>query len=993
MKRILTIILLIINCQLSIVNCKAQQGQWTWMNGSNLPNQPAVYGTQGVFAAGNTPPSLYEPCQWTDHQGNFWLFAGLNYYQDDLWKFDPLINQWAWMKGPGVAGQAGIYGTLQVPSVSNNPGGRGYGEVSWLDNNNILWLYGGDGFDVNNIAGPLGDLWKYDMTTNEWTWMNGSNTNSPAAVYGTQGVPDPANTPGGLTESNAAWVDGNNNLWMYGGDLPDGAAMSALWMFNTSTYKWTWVSGSSAENAPIVYGTKGVPNAANMPGGRFCYASWKSSNGDFWLFGGNGRDDMWRYNIASNEWTWMSGTDIVNSPGNAGTQCVPDTANFPSGRTENRACWTIGCDNFVNYGGTDLSDLWNFNASTLQWTWMNGTANTSSVPNWGTILVPSPTNAPGVRRGSIGWKDIAGNLWMFGGWGTYNDVWKFVVDTTCPHVSGSGPVVSAFTGTPVNGCNPLTVTFNNSSVNSSNFSWNFGDNSTSNSMNPTHTFTDSGTYTVRLIANGSCNLFADTSTMTITVNPSPAPVIIGDSVFCIGTISILNSGSFASYNWSNGSTSQTISVDSSNTYTVTVTSANGCTGTASKLITVYSNPTPTIGGGDSVCAGDSLMIYTDFYSHYLWNNGDTTSINNISTAGTYFVTVTDYHGCTAIDSITISVNPLPIPVITASGPTTFCQGDSVTLTISLFPNYHWSNAATTQAITVKTLGNYIVTVTTAFGCTATTSDSVNVIPLPNVTCSFHADTTKGCSPLTIQFINTSINSASYLWRFGDGDTSTAMNPIHTYTDSGSYSITLITTNTNPCGTVIDSVKLVDYIQVNVFHPLAAFTSNYATPIYTGDSIHFQGESYDLYGTITLWQWWFGDGTGTNFINPIHEWNLPGMYQVELIITDNKGCKDSTIYDYIDVIEGIIEIPNIFSPNNDGYNDFFEIKASGIATFQLDIFNRWGMKLFTSNSINIMWDGYNQNGLQCPDGTYYYVIKATGDSGTAYNRAGFVVLIR
>src|ERR1019366_469318 len=149
-----------------------------------------------------------------------------------------------------------------------------------------------------------------------------------------------------------------------------------------------------------------------------------------------------------------------------------------------------------------------------------------------------------------------------------------------------------------------------------------------------------------------------------------------------------NSGSFASYNWSNGSTSQTISVDSSNTYTVTVTSANGCTGTASKLITVYSNPTPTIGGGDSVCAGDSLMIYTDFYSHYLWNNGDTTSINNISTAGTYFVTVTDSHGCTAIDSITISVNPLPIPVITASGSITFCIGGSVILTSTPYATYH-----------------------------------------------------------------------------------------------------------------------------------------------------------------------------------------------------------------------------------------------------------------------------------------------------------------
>jgi gliding motility-associated-like protein len=546
---------------------------------------------------------------------------------------------------------------------------------------------------------------------------------------------------------------------------------------------------------------------------------------------------------------------------------------------------------------------------------------------------------------------------------------------------------------PIIGCDSITVTFNNTSTNSTFYTWSFGDSTFSTTTNPTHTYSDTGTYTVMLIANASCSIHADTSTMTITVHPSPAPAIIGDSVFCIGTTSILNAGSFATYNWSTGSTTQTVTVDSANIYTVTVTNASGCTGTAVKTIIVNSNPTPTIAGGDSVCAGDSLMIYTVFYSHYLWNNGDTTSINYISAAGTYIVTVTDSHGCTAIDSITISVNPLPIPVITASGSITFCIGGSVILTSTPYATYHWNNGASTQTITVNTSGNYIVTVTTPFGCTGTTSDSVTVIPLPIVSSSFHADTTKGCTPLTINFINTSNNGTSYLWRFGDGDTSTTMNPIHIYTDSGTYSITLITTNSGPCGTEIDSVTLVDYIQVNVFHPIAAFTSNYVTPIYTGDSIHFQDQSYDLYGTITLWQWWFGDGKGTNFINPIHEWNLPGLYQVELIVTNKEGCKDSTIFDYIDVIEGIIEIPNTFTPNNDGYNDFFAINASGIESFQLKIFNRWGMKLFTSNSINIMWDGYNQSGLQCPDGTYYYILKATGYTGTAYNRAGFVMLLR
>jgi len=994
------LLFLIVNCQLSIVNCKAQQGQWTWMNGSNLPNQPAVYGTQGVFAPANTPPALYEACEWTDLNGHFWLFGGTAEY-NNLWQFDPAINQWAWMNGPGnVIQQPGVYGTQNVPSPTNIPGSRGWGAATFTDLAGDLWLMGGYGYDANSNEGNLNDLWKYNIATNEWTWMAGPTTCNNNGNYGTLLVPAPINNPPSRSEMNGSWVDNSGNLWYFGG--AGLGSLSDMWRYNVSTNEWTWMSGPNMVNQLANYGTKGVPAAINTPGGRTVYAKWKDSNGNFWIFGGcdsilQVMNDLWRYDPTTGIWTWMSGTNVFDDPGTAGTQCVPDTSNIPAARRENRTVWTRPCDNFVSFGGFGTTvfgynDLWNYNVGTNQWTWMSGSITQNVAGNYGTITVSSPANSPPSRGGSSGWIDTAGNLWVFGGYGYYNDMWRFVPDSTCPHL-GTDTITSAFTAIPISGCNPLTVTFNNTSTNSTSYTWSIGNSTFSTTTNPTHTFTDSGTYIVRLIANAFCGIHADTSTMTITVNPSAAPVISG-SMLCDSMPSILDAGTFISYNWSTGSTAETITVTTPNTYTVTVTNANGCTGTASRAITVNPNPTFTITGGDSLCAGSSLTIDAGPYSQYLWNNGTTTETNSVTLAGIYFVTVTDANGCKGVDSITITVNPSPVPVIIASGPTTFCQGDSVILSTTPFVNYSWSGGgATTEAITVKTSGNYLVTVTNAFGCTGTTSDSINVIQLPNVTSSFHADTTIGCSPLTIRFINTSFNGTSYLWRFGNGDTSTVMNPTYTFLDSGSYSITLITTNSGPCGIVVDSITMVDYIQVNVFHPTASFTSNYATPIYTGDSIHFQDQSYDHNGIITLWQWWFGDGTGTNFENPIHEWNLPGMYQVELIVTDNQGCKDSVLYDYIDVIEGIIEIPNTFSPNNDGYNDFFEIKASGIETFQLEIFNRWGMKLFTSNSINIMWDGYNENGLQCPDGTYYFVLKATGYTGNAFNRAGFIILLR
>src|SRR6185295_4560425 len=95
----------------------AQGGVWTWMNGDSTITSVGHFGTQGVFDSLNSPPSFYEACEWTDQQGNFWLFGGrATSDYGDLWKFNPSINQWAWIKGTGLPNQAGIYGVQGVPS-------------------------------------------------------------------------------------------------------------------------------------------------------------------------------------------------------------------------------------------------------------------------------------------------------------------------------------------------------------------------------------------------------------------------------------------------------------------------------------------------------------------------------------------------------------------------------------------------------------------------------------------------------------------------------------------------------------------------------------------------------------------------------------------------------------------------------------------------------------------------------------------------------------
>ena len=158
------------------------------MNGSNLTNQFAVYGTQNVFAPANTPPAVFEACEWTDLQGNFWLFGGGNGSGDtlynDLWEFKPAINQWAWIKGPGILNQNGVYGTINVANINNNPGAR-QSNPTWVDTAGNLWLFGGNGIDESGLPGLLDDLWKYNIATNEWTWMAGSNAAGDPGSYGT----------------------------------------------------------------------------------------------------------------------------------------------------------------------------------------------------------------------------------------------------------------------------------------------------------------------------------------------------------------------------------------------------------------------------------------------------------------------------------------------------------------------------------------------------------------------------------------------------------------------------------------------------------------------------------------------------------------------------------------------------------------------------------------------------------------------------------------
>ncbi|NCT93019.1 MAG: T9SS type B sorting domain-containing protein [Chitinophagaceae bacterium] len=273
--------------------------------------------------------------------------------------------------------------------------------------------------------------------------------------------------------------------------------------------------------------------------------------------------------------------------------------------------------------------------------------------------------------------------------------------------------------------------------------------------------TTGNTYSVTVTNAAGCT--AVTST-TVTVNALPTPTISasGPLSFCAGNSVDLTASGGVSYAWSGGPNTATYAnISTGNTYSVTVTNAAGCTAVTSTTVTVNALPTPTISasGPLSFCAGNSVNLTASGGVSYAWAGGPSTAAYaNITTGNTYSVTVTNAAGCTAVTSTTVTVKALPTPTISASGPLSFCAGNSVDLTASGGVSYAWAGGPNTAAYANITTGNtYSVTVTNAAGCTAMTSTTVTVNPLPNLQVNTPAAV---CSPGVVNLTLPAVTSGS-----------------------------------------------------------------------------------------------------------------------------------------------------------------------------------------------------------------------------------------
>jgi N-acetylneuraminic acid mutarotase len=196
-------------------------GTWTWMSGVNTKNPSGNYGSKGTGSASTVPGGRSGAVSWTDSSGTMWLFGGAGYdgagttgALNDLWKYTPGGN-WTWVAGANTVNQNGIYGTQGVAGATNTPGGRS-SAAAWVDGGGNLWLWGGNGYDGGGTLDLLNDLWKYSPSTNQWTWMAGSNLVGGTGNYGTLAVPGRPNIPGARSLPTV-WTDSKGTAWLFGG--------------------------------------------------------------------------------------------------------------------------------------------------------------------------------------------------------------------------------------------------------------------------------------------------------------------------------------------------------------------------------------------------------------------------------------------------------------------------------------------------------------------------------------------------------------------------------------------------------------------------------------------------------------------------------------------------------------------------------------------------------------------------------------------------------
>ncbi|MFY0675579.1 MAG: PKD domain-containing protein, partial [Bacteroidia bacterium] len=605
---------------------------------------------------------------------------------------------------------------------------------------------------------------------------------------------------------------------------------------------------------------------------------------------------QWQVSTDSLNWTDISGeTSMSYQPGaiqgnnwfrrldSDGNSCGPDTSNVlklaifaqpKAGFTANAACQgkqTLFTDTTELAFGKITSYAWSFGDQ--------GTSNQQNpinvYKNSGSYTVTLSIVADGGCNSSIT-KTVAVN--------TVPSV-DFVTTTECE-------------GTATDFTNKSSISSGTLS-----YAWDLGDNNSSTATEPNHTYTNAGYYNVQLTATSSEGC-VDSVMRTVQVKRVAQPNFSATAV-CEGlSTSFTNLSTNAStYSWDFGNSSgsstkenPTYKYASSGSYTaiLTATSADGCSDTIHKQVSVYALPTASFSATE-VCLGET----TDFTnsssgaSNYQWVFGNGTSSNKFEpgiiygSAGDYDVelTVTTTNGCTDNITNTVTVNALPSVSFTTAD---ICLSEDLATINNTTgaSSYAWTfgdgsgSSTTAPTHTYSANGNYEVKLvaTSADGCIDSASTNINAFAVPDV--SFTAANV--CDGNDVVFNNTSKIAAgtmTYVWDLGNGASTGNPAPSYQYGSDGNYTVKLVATSNNGCqdsstsSVTVYAMPIVDFSAPNVCYGDTMFTTNNTSG-------------------AASYVWSFDDGNSSTDVSPFNFYASSDDYNVQLIATTSNNCVDS-----------------------------------------------------------------------------------------------------
>jgi gliding motility-associated-like protein len=899
-----------------------------------------------------------------------------NTYLTDFWKYNSHTNTWTAIPSyPGSGPLSGIGFAIE---------GKGYVGLGWTSSNGA------------------NDLWRYDTITNAWTQM--------------------ATFPGSGRYATSAFVIGHK-AYVVGGSVGGAPYLQDLWVYdahqNTWTQKANWPGGDVEAFINFSIGNRGYVGDGWYPGCQeqmFEYDTtantWTpiapppqaigiTETPDTWVIGakgyvctgGNcsdaGQRDGWMYDTVTKSWCEFAYIAAAKlSRGNAVAFTLDNMGYFCTGQDTNRNCladlWEYTPSTEINVSDTaggcsgasvQFSSTTSYLGSAWSWSFPGGVPTTSTLQN------------PAVSYPVSGTYTAKLILTACGGGDT--------VSRTITVIAG------ALGGVTLNGKSPIckgtsdTLTI----AGGTSYTWSTGATTSSIIISSTSTTTYSVT-----VVNGVCS--KDTS-IKITVLPYPTISLTGNDTVCAGISTTLTASGGTSYLWNTGATTNFISPLPTSNTTYSVTVSNGaCSRDTS--INVIVNPSPALIAGppsNTICSSQTVALSASGAISYTWTPATGLSCTtcsdpmaNPTSSTTYVVTGYNTDGCTSSKNISVIVETGE--TLTAIPNQSICTGNQTTLIANGVSggggSYIWQpGGSTDETITVSPATTTIYTVQYTNAC-GTSDTTVTVFVNPAPTPSFSADIVQGCAPLCIEFKDLSTISSTgtitmWSWAFGNGDSTHAQNPLYCYPDTGTFTPSITAVSSNGCSATLKIDQM-----ITVFSkPVANFIYSPQSINILNPTVQFTDESTDAYG-IAYRFWTFGDATDSisNLKKPSHTYQDTGFFCPQLIVENIKGCVDTTRQCLeVDPIFTLY-IPSAFSPNGDGIDDTYEPKGVYVKSFEMYIFDRWGMELYHTTDIYQGWNGTVHGGSTISqEDSYVYKITATDWWDVQHSYIGEFTLVK